>query len=144
VIAVLTSPPLCSQQPGEFLTRTQPSVPEGWTETPFQETARQPVLSEREQQRGYLVFHRPITESVYPNTLPLSHERLETLVAFAAPGEFEPVTLSLYPVRDLKNLTVRCSELTSGENRIAASEIDIRLLTFWNIGYPKVYGSRLA
>ena len=58
------------------------------------------------------------TEPVHPNTRPLPHERLESLVAFATPGEVEPVTLSLYPIRELKNLSVRCSELTSKSDHI--------------------------
>jgi hypothetical protein len=143
VIAICCWLPLHSlaQEPDRLRAYAQPTVPEGWTETPFVETAATPELSESERRRGYLLFHRPITEPVHPNSHPLPYERLESLVAFATPGEFEPVTLSLYPIRELKNLSVRCSDLTSGSDRIEASEIDVRLLTYWNIGYPR-YASR--
>ena len=132
---------LLAREPDALRAYDQPTVPEGWTETPFVETAARPELSESERQRGYLIFQRPITEPVHPNTHPLPYERLESVVAFATPGEFEPVTLSLYPIRDLKNLSVQCSDLTSDSDHIGASEIDVRLLTYWNIGYPR-YTSR--
>jgi hypothetical protein len=61
--------------------RPQPTVPDGAKEVPFDETAPEPVLTEPERERGYLLFQRPLTECVHPNTRPLSHERLEALVA---------------------------------------------------------------
>jgi hypothetical protein len=116
--------------------RPQPTVPEGVKEIPFDEPAPEPALTELEKERGYLLFQRPLTESVYPNTHPLAHERLEALVAFATPGEFEPVTFALYPVRSLQNLKVRVSPLASAVGEIPASRIDVRLATYWNVGYP--------
>lgn len=120
----------------ERRSRLQPTVPDGAKEIPFDENAPEPVLTEPEKQRGYLLFQRPLTESVYPNTHPLPHERLEALVVFAAPGEFEPVTFALYPVRPLQNLKVRVLSLTSPSGEIPASRIDVSLATYWNVGYP--------
>jgi len=133
-------PKLIDQTP-ELHARKQPTVPENYKEIPFTETALAPELTVEETERGYLLFQRPIMEPVYPNTRPLEHERLERLVAFATPGEFEPLTFSLYPVRNLKNLKVRCSSLTCDAGEIPASEITVRLVTYWNIGYPR-YTSR--
>ena len=116
--------------------RPQPTVPDGAKAIPFDETALEPALTGPEQERGYLLFQRPLTECVYANTRPLPHERLETLVAFATPGEFEPVTFALYPVRPLQNLKVRVSSLTSTTGQLPASRIDVRLATYWNVGYP--------
>ncbi|MCX5685713.1 MAG: hypothetical protein NT049_18810, partial [Planctomycetota bacterium] len=116
--------------------RTQPTVPEGAKEIPFEETAPEPALTAAEKERGYLLFQRPIVESVYPNTRPLAHERIESLAAFATPGEFEPVTLALYPVRPLRNLKVRASALKCPAGEIPADRIDVRLAAYWNVGYP--------
>jgi len=121
--------------------RRQPTVPSTYKEMPFVETAAEPELTPVEKQRGYLLFQRPITEPVYPNSKPLAHERLEQLVAFATPGEFEPLTFSIYPVRKLQNLKVRCSSLTCDAGDIPAAEITVRLATYWNVGYPR-YTSR--
>jgi len=116
--------------------RPQPTVPDAAKEVPFDETAPEPTLTEQEKERGYLLFQRPITECVYPNTRPLPHERIEALVAFAAPGEFEPLTLALYPVRPLQNLRVRVSSLRCAAGEIPAGGIHVRLATYWNVGYP--------
>ncbi|MHC1762721.1 MAG: hypothetical protein AB9869_00235 [Verrucomicrobiia bacterium] len=116
--------------------RAQPEVPEGAKEIPYIETAAEPALNEPERARGYLLFQRPLTESVYPSTRPLPHERLEALSAFATPGESEPVTFAIYPVRDLVNLRVRVSALASESGEIPSENVDVRLATFWNVGYP--------
>jgi hypothetical protein len=114
----------------------QPAVPAGATEIPFVETAAEPVLTDAEKERGYLLFARPTVEPVYPNTRPQSGERLEALVAFATPGQFEPVTLALYPIRELANLKVRASSLRCSAGEIPVECIDVRLCTYSNVGYP--------
>ncbi|MGO8745829.1 MAG: hypothetical protein ACLQNE_07550 [Thermoguttaceae bacterium] len=114
----------------------QPAAPAGAKEIPYVETAPEPALTDAERQRGYLLFSRPTVEPVYPNTHPRPDERLEALVAFATPGQFEPLTLALYPLRPLANLKVRVSALVSSKGEIPADCIDVRLGTFWNIGYP--------
>lgn len=116
--------------------RSQPTVPEEAKEIPFVETAPEPVLTGQEKARGFVLFQRPITEAVHPNTRPLPQERIEGLVAFGTPGEFEPVTFALFPVRPLKNLKVRVSPLKSGAEEIPASSVDVRMATYWNIGFP--------
>jgi hypothetical protein len=118
------------------LAHSQPAVPADAKEVPFVEKAPELQLTEAEQKRGYLLFHRPLTEPIYPNTHPLADERLEALTTFAAPGQFQPVTFALYPVRALRNLRVRASALNSPDGEIPADRIDVRLATYWNIGYP--------
>ena len=49
-----------------------------------------------------MLFHRPVTDPVYPNTHPLPRERCRELEAFATPGEFEPLVFSIYPLRALE------------------------------------------
>lgn len=115
---------------------SQPPVPESAREIPFNETAPEPTFTQAERERGYILFERPLTESIYPNTRPLPHERIEALVAFATPGEFEPVTFALYPARPLRNLKVRVSSLISRSAEISPDHIDVRLATYWNVGYP--------
>ncbi len=123
--------------------RTQPTVPANYRELPFTANAPQPELTAIEKQRGYLLFQRPITEPVHPNTQPLYHERLQYLTAFSAAGEFEPVTFSIYPVRNLENFRIQVSALNGPGSVIDASQITARLVTYWNVGYPR-YTSRDA
>jgi hypothetical protein len=120
----------------EKLARVQPTVPEGWREVPFEETAPEPALTPQEKKQGFMLFQRSYMEPVYANTRPLESERLLSLVAFAAPGEFEPVTLGVYPIRPLKNFRVVVSPLKSAAAVIPASAIETHLVAYWNIRYP--------
>ncbi|MCZ7647021.1 MAG: hypothetical protein M5U26_17485 [Planctomycetota bacterium] len=142
---VLLSAPRTVPKPNDAVperrARKQPTAPEGYKELPFIEQAPEPELTADEKTRGYLLFGRPITEPVYPNTHPLPHERLEALVGFATPGEFEPLTFSLYPVRALENLRVRVSDLVAADGTIPAAAIDVNLGAYWNVGFPR-YTSR--
>ncbi|MCF6177044.1 MAG: DUF6067 family protein [Victivallaceae bacterium] len=115
----------------------QPTVPKNYKELPFIEKVSAPKLTAAEQQRGYMLFKRPIMEPVYPNTHPLPYERFSKLTAFATPGEFEPLTFSIYPIRALKNFKVTVSELKSVNGTIKRSAIDTRLAVYWNIAYPR-------
>jgi len=121
--------------------RPQPTIPENYKELPFTETAPEPELTVAEKQRGYVLFQRPIMEPVHPNTRPLPYERLQGLTAFGAVGEFEPVTFSVYPIRNLKNFRVQVSALNGPDGTIDASQFTSRLVTYWNVGYPR-YTSR--
>jgi len=125
---------LYSQQ--EVRPRIQPTVPKGWTEEPYIENAPKPVVTLADQKRGFIIFSRPAIEPVYKNTHPLPHERTQILKAFATPGEFEPLTLSLYPLKNLKNLRLTISDLTHDKYKIDSSNLDLRLVTYWNVPYP--------
>ncbi len=117
--------------------RVQPSVPEGWREVPFAETAPEPELTPEERTLGFMLFRRDATEPVWPNTRPRPDERLRGLDAFATPGEYEPVDFAVWPARDLQNFRVRVSPLRSETaGTIPASAVDVRLATYWNIRYP--------
>ena len=130
---------VCSEKPSrdklairQFPVRKE----EGWKEIPFVEKTIEPSLTEMEKERGYILFHRPITEIVYPGTKPKASEKIKSLSSFAAQGEFEPIAFSVYPLRDLKKLRVKVSSLKNGEEAIPESNIDARLVTCWNIRYP--------
>src|ERR1051326_6745007 len=57
--------------------RAQPPAPEDAKQIPFNETAPDPALTDVEKARGYLLFQRPTTETVYPTTRPLPPKRRE-------------------------------------------------------------------
>ena len=111
-------------------------VPDGFKENPFVETNPEIVPTAMEKELGFIVFGRPITETVYPQSIPLSDERISSLSAFGTPGEFEPVTFSIYPLKNLNDIRVEVSALSSGKNIIAPENIDTRLLVYRNIKYP--------
>lgn len=117
---------------------TQEALPttEEWKENPYIETAPIPIFTKNESKRGYIIFSRAISDIVYPNSSPKSHERINELTGFGCRGEFEPLTFTIYPNRELRNLKVRISNLVNGKASIPASEISVRLQTYWKIPYP--------
>lgn len=120
--------------------RIQPTLPDGWKELPFSETAPAPVATPEETAQGFILFHRPITRAVHLNTRPLPHERCTELSVFATPGEWEPTCFSLYPLQDLKNIRTQVSALQSANDAaIPVSAVDVRLLTYWKIRYPMYF-----
>jgi hypothetical protein len=122
----------------EVFPRPQATVPEGFKELPFVDPRPLPAFTAAERARGFLLFQRPITRPVHPHTHPASWERIEHVSGFATPGEFEPLTFSLLPLRELKNLRVRVSELKSDTGAVIGREhLRLYLVTCWNIRYPR-------
>jgi len=74
-----------------------------------------PMFSIRteEEERGYLVFRRHWMDLVFPNAIPRRQEITDKLEAFAARGEYEPVTFCVRALTDLRGLEVKAGELVS-------------------------------
>jgi hypothetical protein len=121
--------------------RIQPSVPAGFKEIPYTEKRPLPEFNDTEKTFGFMLFSRSIMQPVYKVSIPRASERIEDVSAFAAQGEYEPVTFSIYPLRDIKNMRVQVSDLRSGENVIGQKDLDLRLVTEWKIRYPN-YSSK--
>ncbi len=66
----------------------------------------------------------------------MPEERTNVLKIFTTPGEFEPFTFILYQVRDLRELHVTITDLTGEKEIIRQADLDLRLVTYWNIRYP--------
>lgn len=86
-----------------------------------------PVPTEAQRQRGCVPFVRNYLEDVYYNSNPRPREIRTDLRLFAAPGEYEPVTLAIKALESLSEVTVTCSDLTSHDGEtIPARQVDIR------------------
>ncbi len=116
--------------------RMQPSVPSAFKELPFSDRNAALKATSAEKQRGYILFARPITAPVYKRTKPVAWERIASISSFGTPGEYEPLTFALYPLRNIKNMRLKVSELKFGKNVIAKNNLDLRAVTYWNIRYP--------
>ncbi len=92
-----------------------------WTEisSPLEEP---PSLSESDQRRGFVTYTRPYVEPIYPHTAPKADELNPELRAFASPGEYEPLTVAVYPLRNFASIQVRVSDL----GPISTKNIDVR------------------
>lgn len=84
-------------------------------------------ITPADEARGYLVFRRHYVEPVYYYSLPDS--RADSLTMFASLGEYEPVSFSLYPLRDAKGLRVSVTDLVNEKGSIIKAEnIDTRIV----------------
>ncbi len=101
-----------------------------WKFEPHVDETPMPKLSAEDKQRGYLIHHRHYLECVYPNTVPLGRTLNPEVRAFATPGEYEPLTFTVYPLGDLKRATVQVSDLKSSGATIPATAIDIRRVRY--------------
>jgi len=66
----------------------------------------------QDRQRGYLVFTRDYMQDVFYNDQPRRDEFGRPVSGFGMAGEFEPLTLTLYPLTDLGAVTVTPRDLT--------------------------------
>ncbi|OGS21979.1 MAG: hypothetical protein A2252_00355 [Elusimicrobia bacterium RIFOXYA2_FULL_39_19] len=79
--------------------------------------------------KGYRLFTRKYIYEAYPNTKPKSYELIlatSVITLSAAKGEFEPVTLGVYPLSDLNNVSVTVSDLTGAGGTIPAANVEVR------------------
>lgn len=70
-----------------------------------------PMPTEAERERGYIAFHRDLTNDVFHNDRPLPAERTDELSGSAFPGEYHAIPVSLLPLRNLGKTTLTVSEL---------------------------------
>ena len=87
-----------------------------------------PEPTRQDVDRGFVLFARHYVDSCYPKSNPRPDERdPRSLTLLAAPGEYEPATIVVKPLRDLSRFDVRVSDLRSERGAvIPSSEIDVR------------------
>ena len=103
-----------------------PGVPEGWQEELPRSsgTALQP--SEEEQKLGFVVFARDYAAPVGPHDVPLAAERVSEVRAFAAQGEYEPISFGVHALSNIKSLSLGVGEFRSPGGAIAPPQVDVR------------------
>jgi hypothetical protein len=89
-------------------------------------TGAAPEPTKDEQARGFVAFVRDWMKDVHVGDRPLPDERAAELTGAAFAGEYEPVTLSLLPLRDLGSVTVQVGELKRADGAaIPPTAIDV-------------------
>jgi hypothetical protein len=77
-------------------------------------------------QRGFVAFRRDYMADVYHNDRPLPGEPVEELRASAFAGEYEPLTVSVLPLRDLGTVTATVTDLKGpGSAAIPSGAVEI-------------------
>ena len=132
----VSKPKLFNTQVLDPRLQTTNKVPRKFKNIPFVSPFPTPKPTATEQQRGFILFSRPITQPVYRKAQPLPSERITALKSFATLGEYEPVTFSIYPLRKIKKLRVMVSDLRSSDGTIGKKDLELRLVTYWKMRYP--------
>ncbi len=86
--------------------------------------------SDDDRRRGYVVFQRDFMQDVFYNDTPFQRERGGPLRADTFAGEYEPLTVSLVPTRNLGKVALSVSDLTSPSGAIPSSAIDVGYVSY--------------
>ncbi len=79
-----------------------------------------------DQARGFIAFQRDWMKDVHVQDRPLPDERVEALTASGFAGEYEPVTVSVAPLKNLGRVSVSATTLTGpGGASIPGSAVDL-------------------
>jgi hypothetical protein len=89
-------------------------------------TGKAPKPAKADEECGFIAFERDWMKDVNVNDRPLPGERVTSLRGSAFAGEYEPVTVSVLPLRDLGKVTATVSDLAGpGSVKIAAAAVDV-------------------
>jgi len=89
-----------------------------------------PTVNETDVSRGYVLFSRPWLHYVYPWSAPADSERVDSLSLCMAVSDYEPLRLSLQPLRDLGPVSVELSDLSGpGGSVIPSAEARVHVPT---------------
>ncbi len=86
--------------------------------------------SDEDRRRGYAVFQRDYMQDVFYNDAPSEREPGDLVRGEAFAGEYEPVTVSLVPLRDLGKVAVTASDLTGPAGTIPSTAIDLGFVSY--------------
>ncbi len=101
-----------------------------------------PSLTEKDNEKGYCLFIRDYTIEVYPNSAPREKEIIrdgEEIEIYVSKGEYEPVAIGIYPLKDLKGVNVKVSELIGKNGKIGSENIEVFLVDYQIIGRKPLY-----
>jgi len=82
--------------------------------------------------RGYLHFLRHHHDLITPDSVPRPDETGDSIAVFGTPGETVQWAVGLYPLRDLKGVSISLGDFkdASGKTVIAGPEADVRLVSY--------------
>ncbi len=104
-----------------------PDLMKKWRIRPRAPADPTPKWSRADRKRGFVLYHRPWDDLVWPTSRPLDGERPAVLKAFAAWDQYEPMTFTVLPLRDGRLDSVEVGDLTApGGARLPAADCTVR------------------
>jgi len=103
-----------------------------FTEVFHEPEGPRPTPTAAQQQAGYVLFAPHWMRKIFGNSVPVEGEINAGLSASAAPGEYEPMTLAVYPLRDLGECTLSVGALSGPDGAgLPADAIEVRAVNLW-------------
>lgn len=97
-----------------------------WKEDVRPPAGPEPALGGADRKRGFYLWHRHWATPIYPWTNPTPAEINPTLRVFAAPGEYEPITFTARPLREIRQAEVTVGDL----GPVSAKDIEVRKVRY--------------
>jgi len=94
-------------------------------EIPYRRETDVVKISENDKTAGYIIFSRSPLDYVFPGSRPKESEIIDRLSITVVRNESEPVTFSLYPLRNLGKVTISISNLKGTSSTISKDKIKI-------------------
>ena len=114
--------------------RLPPEMWSAWKPVTHAPEKPAPAPNAEERRRGCVLFTRPFVENIYPDSQPQASERFRQLEAFATPGEYEPFTFALHPLREMEDVSITVGGLRGPRGAaIPAGRVDARQVRCWPV-----------
>lgn len=111
-----------------------PDVLKDWKEIPHPPVGAEPAWTEAEQAQGLVIHRRPYLDVIWPNTWPRRQDIDQPVRAFASRDEYEPMTFTLFPLRDFAAVDVRLAPFVSATGQsLPMADLDLRYVRYLNV-----------
>lgn len=115
----------------EELASLPPEILKTWKKIPYKSDIPEPVWSAKAKKDGFVLFRRNWTEPVWPQQFPRKSELERPVRAFTTIGESEPMTFSIYPLKDFRQVTLKVAPFVNGKgDSLAADAVTPRYVKY--------------
>ena len=99
-----------------------PEIIKKWKKLPFKSDIPAPRWSEKQKKQGFAIFSRNWTEPVWPEQFPRKSEIDHPVRAFTTIGESEPLTFSIYPLKNFNKVTLQVKPFVNEKGNVIGTE----------------------
>ena len=108
-----------------------PEILKKWKKVPYFSDIPEPVWTTRQKKEGFAIFSRNWTEPVWPEQFPRKSEINRPVRAFTSIGESEPLTFSIYPLKDFKQVWLQIKPFVNEKgNMLPADAVTPRYVKY--------------
>ena len=99
-----------------------PEILKKWKKMPYKSDIPEPRWSAAEKKQGFAIFSRNWAEPVWAEQFPRNSEIGRAVRAFTSLGESEPMTFSVYPLKNFKRITLQVKPFVNEKGAVLAAD----------------------